>query len=551
VFKASAAYVPLDPAYPSERLSYMLEDSAPALLLVDDTTVALWPESATEQSNAVVNMSRGDTTRIWNWQRGRGQLASADGGAPSVAGSPEQLAYVIYTSGSTGLPKGVMITHGNLLNFVRWYGDAFGMTPRVRSSCLAALGFDAAACEIWGTLCAGGQLCLPSAATASEPERLLEWWRSEPLDVTVLPTPLAEVVIARRIGNARVRSVVTGGDRWIQELPQNLTFDVVNNYGPTETTIVASSGRLEPGAAPVHIGRPIHGARVYVLSAAGEPLPAGVIGELYVAGAGVGPGYLARPELTAERFVPDAFAPEPGARMYRTGDLGRYSSDATIECLGRLDSQVKIRGYRIELGEIEAALVADPRVHEGVVVARDDCAGSKRLVAYYTGEPRSGDAIRAHLAGKLPGYMLPSSFVWLERLPLTPNGKVDRRALPDPEHVGRDERARSRLPQGQLERDLAEAWSSTLELDEIGVDDNFFECGGNSLSLLKLRDNLNQRLQRELPLVLFFQFPTVRTLAEHLAAEFQVQTTILTPLEQRRAALRERRQLGRRRRPST
>src|SRR5262249_1684630 len=291
---------------------------------------------------------------------------------------PHHLAYVIYTSGSTGLPKGVAVEHRSLANLIHWHCRAFGLKEGQGASSVAGFGFDAAAWEIWSTLCAGAYLSLPSSVEAREPEALLAWWATQNLDVSFLPTPLAELAFTRGIINSGLHTLLVGGDRLSQLPPNPWPFKIVNNYGPTETTVVATSGHLGRPAEALHIGRPIANTRIYILDGEGRPAPIGVAGELYVGGAGVARGYLKRPELTAERFVTDPFVGEAGARMYKTGDLGRWLADGRIEFLGRNDFQVKVRGFRIELGEIEARLRERPGVREAMVVVREDSPGDKR-----------------------------------------------------------------------------------------------------------------------------------------------------------------------------
>jgi len=541
VLKAGAAYVPIDLATPAERFAYMLTSSAPTLVLVDDTGRRLLAGHALPVP--VVHVQR-DAAR-WS------VLSGGDLGADEVSLHPHHLAYVIYTSGSTGLPKGVMISHRSLANFVDWSGEQFGMTPDDHGSFVTGVAFDAAACEVWGALGAGAQLWIPGAAVARDPEQLLSWWQTQPLDVCVLPTPLAELALARNVVHERVRVVVTGGDRWTRPLPEDLRFALFNNYGPTETTIVATSGRLSPRDPRVHIGTPLHNTQLYVLSADAEPTPRGVVGELYVGGAGVARGYLGAPDLTAERFVPDAYGGVPGARSYRTGDLGRWLDTGVLECLGRVDGQVKIRGFRIELGEIESRLLGHPGVREAAVLAREDAELGKRLVAYCTGtgEKVSAEGLRAHLAASLPEYMVPAQFVWLAAMPMTVNGKLDRNALPAPSAPVAV--PTSSLPHNRLEGALLASWRAALGVERVGLDDNFFDLGGNSLLLFKLRDEIALRLETELPMIELVKSPTVRELAQALAG-----SGVHAPRQgeserppRQRAALARQKQLAGRRRP--
>ncbi|HEU4885339.1 MAG TPA: amino acid adenylation domain-containing protein, partial [Longimicrobium sp.] len=337
---------------------------------------------------------------------------------------------------------------------------------------------------------AGATLLLPATR---DPQALLEWWEEQALDVSFLPTPLAEVAFARGRVNAGLRTLLIGGDR-LRSVPAGpLPFALVNNYGPTETTVVATSGRIE-ASETVHIGRPIASTRVYLLDQAGQPVPEGVAGEMYVGGAGVARGYLGRPGLTAERFVPDSFGGEPGARLYRTGDLARRLEDGTLEFGGRTDFQVKVRGFRIELGEIEARLAEHPAVRDAVVLAREDAAGDRRLVAYYLAdEPVAVAALKSHLADRLPGYMVPAAYVWMDAYPLTPNGKVDRAALPAPEadaYAAREYEA----PVGETEQAVAAIWAEVLGVERVGRGDNFFELDGHSLVAVRVVSRVREAL---------------------------------------------------------
>ncbi|MFL5802017.1 MAG: amino acid adenylation domain-containing protein, partial [Roseiflexaceae bacterium] len=505
--KAGGAYMPLDPAYPAERLAYLLEDSGPVVLLTHGPA-----REALRGITTIVPMLDLDRAQLpWSSQNGD-NLERARVGVDATS-----LAYVIYTSGSTGLPKGIMVEHRNLVNFIAWHSKTFRLRPGDGCSCVVGLGFDASACEIWPTLCAGAGLLMPSAATARNSELLMEWWRQQPIAVSVLPTPMAEFVFARGIDNKSLRALITGGDRVQQLAPSWAKFVVTNNYGPTETTVVATSGCLTSSDERIHIGAPISNTQIYILDESLQLAPVGVTGELYIGGAGVARGYLNRPELTAERFQSDPFGP-PGARMYKAGDLGRWLPDGTIEFLGRNDFQVKIRGYRIELGEVEAALASHPQVRESVVIAHQDGAGSdKRLVAYYTGQAIAAETLRAHTSARLPEYMVPSAYVYLEAVPLTANGKVDRRALPAPGEQAYVTR-QYEPPGNNIEMRLARIWAELLRVERVGRHDNFFELGGHSL----LAVALIERMRREgltLDVRTLFASPTLQALAEAVAGE--------------------------------
>ncbi|ARK92331.1 non-ribosomal peptide synthetase [Burkholderia pseudomallei] len=554
VLKAGGAYVPLDPAYPSERLDYLLRDCAPVALL---THARL---GASMQTRLVLALARLDTgcalidlesdAGAWRHER--------DDDPPPSGLTPRHLAYVIYTSGSTGQPKGVMVEHRSVCNLVAWHAGAFDVGTGCRSASVAGVAFDATTWEVWAALCNGGCLSLAPGDAASDPQALLRWWRAQELDVGFLVTPLAELAYATGQSNAGMRTLLIGGDRlsrWPDSMPPGQML--VNNYGPTEATVVATSGRLQPGEATPPIGRPIANTRVYVLDAWLRPAPIGVAGELYIGGVQVARGYLNRPELTRERFIDDPFV--TGGRLYRTGDLARWRTDGSLEYLGRNDFQVKIRGFRIELGEIEAQLAKVAGVREVVVLARDSAsevrdsatehatpnalspspetstataaatatatAIEKRLVAYYTGDA-DVVALRAQAAQHLPSYMVPSAYVRLDAWPLTPNGKLDRRALPAPADDAYA-RAEYEAPQGAKEEALAAIWRELLHVERVSRHDNFFELGGHSLLAVQLVSRLRQALSVEVALGTVFDAPVLSALAERLEAE---NTAVLPPI---------------------
>ncbi|CFM89195.1 non-ribosomal peptide synthetase [Burkholderia pseudomallei] len=554
VLKAGGAYVPLDPAYPSERLDYLLRDCAPVALL---THARL---GASMQTRLVLALARLDTgcalidlesdAGAWRHER--------DDDPPPSGLTPRHLAYVIYTSGSTGQPKGVMVEHRSVCNLVAWHAGAFDVGTGCRSASVAGVAFDATTWEVWAALCNGGCLSLAPGDAASDPQALLRWWRAQELDVGFLVTPLAELAYATGQSNAGMRTLLIGGDRlsrWPDSMPPGQML--VNNYGPTEATVVATSGRLQPGEATPPIGRPIANTRVYVLDAWLRPAPIGVAGELYIGGVQVARGYLNRPELTRERFIDDPFV--AGGRLYRTGDLARWRTDGRLEYLGRNDFQVKIRGFRIELGEIEAQLAKVADVREVVVLARDSAAEvhdsatehatpnapspspetttataaatatataiEKRLVAYYTGDA-DVVALRAQAAQHLPSYMVPSAYVRLDAWPLTPNGKLDRRALPAPADDAYA-RAEYEAPQGAKEEALAAIWRELLHVERVSRHDNFFELGGHSLLAVQLVSRLRQALSVEVALGTVFDAPVLSALAERLEAE---NTAVLPPI---------------------
>ncbi|APF95483.1 non-ribosomal peptide synthetase [Burkholderia pseudomallei] len=545
VLKAGGAYVPLDPAYPSERLDYLLRDCAPVALL---THARLGASMQTRIVLALARLNTGCALIDLESDAGAWRHERDDDPPPSGL-TPRHLAYVIYTSGSTGQPKGVMVEHRSVCNLVAWHAGAFDVGTGCRSASVAGVAFDATTWEVWAALCNGGCLSLAPGDAASDPQALLRWWRAQELDVGFLVTPLAELAYATGQSNAGMRTLLIGGDRlsrWPDSMPPGQML--VNNYGPTEATVVATSGRLQPGEATPPIGRPIANTRVYVLDAWLRPAPIGVAGELYIGGVQVARGYLNRPELTRERFIDDPFV--AGGRLYKTGDLARWRTDGSLEYLGRNDFQVKIRGFRIELGEIEAQLAKVAGVREVVVLARDSAAAvhdsatehatpnalspsletstataaatatatatatEKRLVAYYKGDADVA-ALRAQAAQHLPSYMVPSAYVRLDAWPLTPNGKLDRRALPEPADDAYA-RAEYEAPRGAREEALAAIWRDLLHVERVSRHDNFFELGGHSLLAVQLVSRLRQALSVEVALSTVFDAPVLSALASRL-----------------------------------
>ena len=516
ILKAGGAYVPLDPEYPAERLAYMLKDSAPVALLTHRGLTAQWNVPA---GMAVIDL---DSANCWAGHSER-NLEVAGLGLTS-----HHLAYVIYTSGSTGLPKGVMVEHRGLVNYLAWASHHYA--PQGGSIVSSSLAFDATVTSLYVPLLRGASVTLLREQEEIEGfAALLGEGRSWGL---VKITPAHWKVLGEQLqakGHAcEVEAFVIGGEElpagtvqlWRELQPQ---VRLINEYGPTETVVGCVVYEIPPTAeaeGSIPIGRPIANTQVYLLDAQREPVPIGVVGEIYIGGAGVARGYLNRPELTAERFIHDPFSAEPSARLYRTGDLGRYRADGNIEFLGRNDFQVKVRGYRIELGEIESQLLGYGGISEAVVVAREDAPGEKRLVAYVVRASESGDApiaaevLRGHLAGRLPEYMVPSAFVVLEQLPLTPNGKLDRKALPAPEGEAYASRGYE-APQGEVERSVAAIWVELLKVERVGRQDHFFELGGHSLLAIQLVNRLRQA-DMGISIAALFTYPTLAALAQHI-----------------------------------
>jgi hypothetical protein len=359
---------------------------------------------------------------------------------------------------------------------------------------------------------------LPSPGITADLETLMGWWERQQIDVSFLPTPMAEFAFNRGIDNPHLRTLLVGGDQLLRQPDGSKKYQLINNYGLTETTVVATSGYIEASEKPAHIGRPISNTQIYILDTHYQPAPIGVVGELYVGGASVARGYLNRRELTAERFVVDPFRSDPQARMYKTGDLGRWRADGSIEYLGRNDNQVKIRGYRIELGEIEAHLTCHEQVREAVVVAREDMPGEKRLVAYVTLKRQtSANELRAFLRARLPEYMTPVSYEVLESLPLTPNGKTDRKALLLRDAGDQDTGTTFTPPSTAAESVIAGIWAALLRREQVGIHDNFFEIGGHSLLSIQLASRARDIFQVSLSIKQIYESPTVAGIVEELA----------------------------------
>ena len=499
VLRAGGAYVPLDPAYPRERLGWMLEDAGIALVLTESGLAGRLPEGAAD----LLLLDREDLT------------AEPDG-APESGVLPENLSHVIFTSGSTGRPKGVMIRHASTTVLLHWLRETVSDDERASVLFSTSVSFDVSVAEVFGTLCWGGRLVLVEnaleLATLAEPV----------VYASMVPSAAAELLRAGGIP-ASVRTLNLGGEALPAALARGLyslghVERVGNLYGPTEDTTYSTYSRVEPGAARVSIGRPVANTRAYVLDAELQPAPVGVAGELYLAGAGLARGYAGRPELTAERWLPDPFG-APGARMYRVMDRVRRLATGELEYLGRTDFQVKVRGFRIELGEIEAVLGRHPAVREAVATVWEDAPGDRRIVAYVTGADVSAAELRAHAAAHLPEYMVPSAAVVLERFPLTPSGKTDRRALPPPGSSPAERGGEPLAPRDEAELALVRIWEEVLGVERVGVRDDFFALGGHSLLAVRLLARVERATGVRLPLAVLFTAPTVERLAAELRRE--------------------------------
>lgn len=508
VLKAGGAYVPLDPAYPQERLGFMVSDAGLAVLLTQQHLASLLPAS--------------EARTVFLDAAGPEPAAGPEADNPDGGAGPDDLAYVIYTSGSTGRPKGVQVLQRAVVNFLLSMAREPGLSDRDTLLAVTTLSFDIAGLELFLPLTVGARLVLVPREVAADAARLMEQLAASGA-TTMQATPATwRLLIDGGWSGTRGLKILCGGEAMPRELARKLLArggELWNMYGPTETTIWSTVHRVDERGGSVPIGRPIANTQVYVLDAARRPVPVGVIGELYIGGDGVARGYLRRPELTEEKFVPDPFGSAPGARLFRTGDLARWLPTGELECLGRVDHQVKVRGFRIELGEVESALLAHPAVAKAVVVAREDVLGQRRLVGYVVPGPGAvavPGELRRFVKGRLPEYMVPAAVVVLEALPLTPNGKIDRRALPAPGPEGPEPGRVVVAPRDPLELELVGIWEGALGVRPVGVTDNFFDLGVDSLTAAGLFAVLQKRFGAELPPGSLFRAPTVEQLASML-----------------------------------
>ena len=527
ILKAGGAYVPLDPAYPTDRLAFMLNDSQTRVLLTQQCLVEKLP---LHEAHIICLDTNWETISEEN---------------PVISGFPENLAYVIYTSGSTGKPKGVQISHRAVVNFLKSMQELLGLTNSDILLAITTISFDIAALELYLPLIVGARVVLVSREVAQDGRQLSSFFAASSATVIQATPATWRMTIAAGWQGSPKLKILCGGEALPRDLADQLlekSAGVWNVYGPTETTIWSTLYKVEASQlshAFVPIGRAIANTQLYILDSYLQPVPIGVLGELYIGGAGVARGYLNRPDLTASKFIPNPWSNEPGSRLYKTGDKARYLPDGNIEFLGRLDNQVKIRGFRIELGEIEAAIAQYPGVRETVVVAREDVPDRKYLAAYIVpshegaicaspyGEASptqqrnalASSELRGFLKEKLPDYMIPSTFVMLSALPLTPNGKVDRRALPKPDTAHQELAAAFVPPRDTVEQQLQRIWAEVLQLPSVGVGDNFFELGGHSLLAVLLMARIEQCFGKNLPLATLFSSSTIEQLAIRLRCE--------------------------------
>lgn len=529
ILKAGGVYVPLDPTYPTARLTFMLEDSQAPVLVTQRHLAGRVPN---HRATTLYVDADGDVA------------APIDDVHPTSPVSAENLAYVMYTSGSTGRPKGILIPHRGLVNYLTWAKQAYSIEAGEGAPVHSSLSFDLTITGLFAPLLAGRTVhLLPEDRGV---EALGDTLRSEGNFSLVKLTPAHLDLLSQQLppqeASERTRAFIIGGEKllpqstafWQKYAPETL---LVNEYGPTETVVGCCvyrmcAGHEESGLIP--IGRPIANTQLYVLDAHLQPVPIGVPGELYIGGAGLARGYLRQPALTAERFIPHPFGSEPGARLYRTGDLVRYLPSGDLDYLGRIDQQVKVRGFRIEPGEIEAVLEQYPFVQDAVVVVRESVDGDSRLVAYVVPQrgyaPASGE-LRDFLRQAVPTYMIPTAFVLLSELPLTLNGKVDRAALPTPETIRSEGDRPGVAARTDVERAIAAIWREVLQIEQVGVRDNFFDLGGHSLLLLRVQVRLGEELGRRIALMDMFSCPTIELLANHLTQD-QPASALADPMEQ-------------------
>jgi amino acid adenylation domain-containing protein len=507
VLKAGGAYLPLDPAYPQERIAYMLKDAEVSTVFT--------------QKHLAPNLNE-DVAQVMCLDSDWTTFCFESGDDFSAEVSAENLAYVIYTSGSTGKPKGAQISHGALLNLIGWHQQAYRVSSADRATQLAGVGFDACVWELWPYLSAGASVHMPDEDTRLSPAVLRNWLSEEAITISFVPTPLAEILLSLKWEpQISLRAMLTGGEQLHVHPPESLPFALINNYGPTENTVVATSGEVKPNDGNSRlpsIGRPISNSEVYLLDPGMELAAIGTQAELFIGGQGLARGYLGRGDLTAERFLPDPFSHLPGGRLYRTGDLARYLADGEIDYRGRVDHQVKLRGFRIELGEIEATLEQHPSLAQALVVARGD-GHNMALVAYVVageGEEIRGGELSQYLRERLPLHMVPSAVVVIQQMPLTPNGKIDRNVLPAPTREDYGVSVEVSEPRTETERRLAEIYSQVLGVERVGVSESFFDLGGHSLMATRLLSRIQQEWKIRLALRKVFERPSVEAMAAQI-----------------------------------
>ena len=526
ILKSGAAYVPLDPAYPLERLEFMMQDAEMPLLLTSAPLRNILPTTWAQ----VVSMDE-------DWA----EISSCSSGAIENCVCQENLAYLIYTSGSTGQPKGVAVTHGGLANYLQWAAESYGFDSGALSFLHSSLSFDLTVTSIYPSLITGGRIIvLPQSAGAGDIAKELNAANNSILKLTPGHLRLLNGLLDKSADAAiKARALVIGGEQlkhsdltfWRSNAPETR---LINEYGPTETVVgccVHEVATTEESRGAVPIGKPIKNTKMYVLDEMLRPSPPGVKGEIYIGGKGVARGYWRRPDLTAERFVPDPFSKSGGERLYRAGDLARYRDDGTIEYMGRTDHQIKLRGYRIEAGEIESVLISHPAIKHAAVIVREDEPGDQRLVAYVVAEAGNvplAEDVKEHLRTRLPEYMVPSAIVTIEQIPLTVNGKLDISALPKPETLAVSITSST----DEVAMQLEVIWQEILKVSPIGYRQSFFELGGHSLLAIRLVKRIEEQFGRELPLAAVFEASTIEQMSELLRREYRpTQSSHLVPMQ--------------------
>lgn len=516
ILKAGGAYVPIDPGYPEARLAFMLADASPAVLLSQERFRDKLPEHSAQTLFL-------DT----DWPT----IAEHRHDNPVCKVTADKLAYVIYTSGSTGEPKGAMNTHRAVVNRLLWMQEAYSLAPGDAVLQKTPFSFDVSVWEFFWPLMTGARLVLARPEGHKDSAYLVNLIKDQQISVLHFVPSMLYLFLEEtdlRAQCASLRHVICSGEALPFDLQERffarIDAQLHNLYGPTEAAVDVTRWTCRRGAAErvVPIGYPVANTQLYILSETLNAVAPGTTGELHIGGVQVARGYHNRPELTAEKFIPDPFSKQPGARLYKTGDLARFRPDGALEFLGRLDHQVKVRGFRVELGEIEAVLAKHPAVKQTVVIAAESPSGDKRLIAYVVpyAEAIAVDELRHYLGSKLPDYMLPSSFVLLETMPLTPNGKVDRRKLPEPERKRPELEQAYAAPRNALETFLSQLWAETLELDKVGVFDKFFELGGTSLQAARFVNRLQKELGEFIYVVTIFEAPSVAEYAAMLRRDY-------------------------------
>ncbi|UNY98310.1 amino acid adenylation domain-containing protein [Zhouia spongiae] len=525
ILKAGGAYVPIDPTYPEERISYMFKDTNCAIVLTQEQIEL--PKTNSE----IIYLDS-------EWEK----IAKAPRTNIETGVKGNNLAYVIYTSGSTGNPKGVMVEHESVQNLIQWHTSKFKVSEKSNSTQLANIAFDASIWEIWPYLTCGASLYIVKKESLLDTKKVLNFLDANDVSHCFMPTAIAETILSQSwIENTSLTYLLIGGDRFKTKglNIDKFSFKLINNYGPTENTVVSTSYEINDSKLSSLIGTPISNVRVYILDKTQKSVPIGVVGELCISGNGLARGYLNQPDLTRKKFIKDPFSKDPNSRLYKTGDLARYLPDGNIEFIGRLDDQVKIRGFRIELGEIESVLNQQDQVSLGVVLAKEDATGNKQLVGYVVpsqdvdaSQGLKIEKLREALSKTLPDYMVPSLFVSLEAMPLTSNGKIDKRALPDPRVKAEEDYI---APSNDLEDRIVELWSDVLGVNKsvISINKSFFELGGNSLLSVKLQQKLNQLDEFEnIQVSDLFKHHTIKRLVESVnperLTEYKLQRNIQT-----------------------